>query len=91
MGFQGWEARNFALRPSPAANFVLSSLSGGLLVELWLPFKAMDHPKCSFSVLFLWLVVCPEAAGQSGSKRHWPEQVWPKQVDWPKQVWPEAV
>ena len=30
---------------SPAENFILSSLSGGLLVELWPLFKAMAHPK----------------------------------------------
>ena len=31
--------------PSSAANFVLSSLSGGLLVELWSRFMAMARPK----------------------------------------------
>ena len=31
----------FSVFPSPAANVVLSSLSGGLLVELWPQVKAM--------------------------------------------------
>ena len=31
----------------PLQIFVLSSLSWGLLVEVWPRFKAMDHPKCS--------------------------------------------
>ena len=46
------KAQNFALRsPFPGANFVLSSLSGGLLVELWPWFEAVGHPKCSFGLL----------------------------------------
>ena len=37
---------------SSAANFVLPSLSGSLLVEMWPRFRDMDHPKCAFG--FLW-------------------------------------
>ena len=55
-GLKGWPrgqgAQNSRLFfPSPTANFVLSSLSGGLIMELWPRFKAVAHPKCAFALL----------------------------------------
>ena len=42
---------NFALCfSSPAANYALSSLFGGIFVKLWPQSKGMAHPKCAFGL-----------------------------------------
>ena len=52
--------QHFAHRSSfPGANFVLSSLSGDLLVELWPWFEAVGHKKCSFGLLWRHLLRAP--------------------------------
>ena len=57
-------AQNFALFfLSPAGNFILSSLSGGLLVAFWWFLKRRDAHMCAFGVLWL---SCEAAAARSG-------------------------
>ena len=48
-------ARNFALffSLSPTGKFILSSLSGGFLVEFWWCLKRRDAQMCAFGVLWL--------------------------------------
>ena len=53
-GPEGWGARHFALfLLSPTGNFILSSLSGGFLVEFWWCLKRRDAQMCAFGVLWL--------------------------------------
>ena len=61
-----WTAEISHLFPSPTANFVLSSLLGGLLVELWPRFKDMDKLK---SALGLPGVIVPPGLAQNDPQR----------------------
>ena len=76
---EGWRRRVEARRverpkfrffcPSPAAMVILSSLPGGLLVELWPRFKAAAHPKCAFGHLLGRFVRAPAACRPLGFHR----------------------
>ena len=51
LGPEGWGAQNFALfLLSPTGNFILSSLSGGFLVEFWWCLKRRDAQMCTFGL-----------------------------------------
>ena len=64
VGAEGWGAQNFALfLLSPTGNFILSSLSGGFLVEFWWCLKRRDAQMCAFGVLWL---SCEAPAARSG-------------------------
>ena len=69
VGLEGWVPKGGMEGPKFSAFlslFVLSSLSGGLLVELWPRFKAVAHPKCAFRLLWGHVVRAPAACRPPG-------------------------